>query len=122
MINGNCTGDANPDYWFPEMPSSGGRPNLENLKAVAEQVNYALKLCASCPVKEECLAEGMKTEQMPRGVMGWGNLPHGIWGGLMAAERLELAGIKRESYPPRSRALPMRAFYLFDNLKPLLRR
>lgn len=123
MINGNCTGDANPDYWFPELVSGTGRPSAEHLKEVAEQTNYALRLCASCPVKTECLAEGMKTEQMPReGVEGWGNLPYGIWGGLMAAERLEIVGIKREHYPARSRAVPVRAFTLFSNLEPLLRR
>jgi hypothetical protein len=122
MINGNCTGDANPDWWFPEMPSGIGRPTPDALKAVAEQTNYALKLCASCPVKAECLAEGMKTEQMRKGIEGWGNLPFGIWGGLMAAERLEIAGVKREHYPPRSRAVPARAYDLFKNLEPLLRR
>ena len=123
MIIGNCAGDENPDYWFPELTSGTGRPSAEYLKAVAEQTNYALKLCASCPVKAECLAEGMKTEKMSReNVEGWGNLPYGIWGGLMAAERLEIAGIRREHYPPRSRAVPVRAFNLFSNLKPLLRR
>ena len=86
MINGNCTGDANPDWWFPELPT--GAPSDEAIKAIAEQTNYALKLCSSCPVKEECLAEGMKTETFRNGsIAGWGNLPYGIWGGLMAAER-----------------------------------
>ena len=66
MIIGNCAGDENPDYWFPELTSGTGRPSAEYLKAVAEQTNYALKLCASCPVKSECLAEGMKTEKMSR--------------------------------------------------------
>jgi len=128
MINGNCTGDKNPDWWFPELPPY--KPTLEKLKAVAEQTNYALKLCASCPVKQECLAEGMQTDMLRGGVYEkhkpdrrtWGNLPHGIWGGLMAAERLELVGIRASSYPPRSRALPVRAFDLYRNLKPLLRR
>ena len=121
MINGNCTGDANPDWWFPELPT--GAPSDETIKAIAEQTNYALKLCSSCPVKEECLAEGMKTETFRNGsIAGWGNLPYGIWGGLMAAERLEIAGVKREHYPPRSRAVPVRAFDLFRNLERQLRR
>ena len=121
MINGNCTGDANPDWWFPELPT--GAPSDEAIKAIAEQTNYALKLCSSCPVKEECLAEGMKTETFRNGsIAGWGNLPYGIWGGLMAAERLEIAGVKREHYPPRSRAVPVRAFDLFRNLEQQLRR
>ena len=121
MINGNCTGDVNPDWWFPELPT--GAPSDETIKAIAEQTNYALKLCSSCPVKEECLAEGMKTETFRNGsIAGWGNLPYGIWGGLMAAERLEIAGVKREHYPPRSRAVPVRAFDLFRNLERQLRR
>ena len=120
MINGNCTGDANPDWWFPELPT--GAPSDETMKAIADQTNYALQLCSSCPVKQECLAEGMKTEQLPRGIEGWGNLPYGIWGGLMAAERLEIAGVRREHYPPRSRAVPVRAFDLFRNLERQLRR
>ncbi len=72
MINGNCTGDANPDWWFPEIPA--GRSNPENVKRVASQINYALQLCATCPVKEACLAEGMKMEKMPSGMSsccGW---------------------------------------------------
>jgi hypothetical protein len=120
MIVGNCTNDKNPDWWFPELPT--GAPSDETMKALADQTNYALQLCASCPAKEECLAEGMKTEQMERGIEGWGNLPYGIWGGLMAAERLEIAGIKREHYPPRSRAVPVRAFDLYRNLQRQVRR
>jgi len=120
MINGNCTGDANPDWWFPELPT--GAPSDETMKAIAEQTNYALQLCSSCPVKQECLAEGMKTSVSSKGIEGWGNLPYGIWGGLMAAERLEIAGVKREHYPPRSRAVPVRAFDLFRNLERQLRR
>ncbi len=62
MLNGNCTGDENPDWWFPEVPT--GRSEPEKIKRVASQINYALQLCATCPVKDECLAEGMKMEKM----------------------------------------------------------
>jgi Transcription factor WhiB len=120
MNIGNCAGDENPDWWFPELPS--GAFSDKTLQVIADQTNYALQLCATCPVKEECLAEGMKSEQIRNGVMMWGNLAHGIWGGKMAAERIMMAGIKRESYSYDSRALPVRMFNLYKVLRPLLRR
>lgn len=117
MIVGNCTGDKNPDWWFPEVPT--GRNTDEKIKRVASQINYALQLCASCPVKEACLAEGMKTEKMPSGKTGWGNLPFGIWGGTMAAERLIRAGVK----PSTSRSsASYQAYKLYALTKELIRR
>jgi hypothetical protein len=117
MIVGNCTNDENPDWWFPEPPV--GRVTEESLVRLTSQINYALQLCASCPVKEECLAEGMKMEHMPSGKTGWGNLPFGIWGGKMAAERLEMAGIK----PSESRgSASYRAYKLYNMTRNLIRR
>lgn len=91
MSKGNCAGDENPDYWYPELPT--GRPSRVAMKKLAEQTNYALALCSTCPIKDECLQEGMKTEKMRGQVIGWGNLPFGIWGGTMPYERLAMAGI-----------------------------
>ena len=117
MITGNCTNDENPDWWFPEPPV--GRVTEESIIRLTSQINYALQLCSSCPVKEECLAEGMKMEHMPSGKTGWGNLPFGIWGGKMAAERLEMAGIK----PSESRgSASYRAYKLYNLTKNLIRR
>jgi hypothetical protein len=117
MIVGNCTGDANPDWWFPEVPT--GRITEEKIVRLTSEVNYALQLCASCPVKEECLAEGMKMETMPSGKTGWGNLPFGIWGGKMAAERLQMAGIK----PSESRSsASYQAYKLYNLTRNLIRR
>jgi len=117
MIVGNCTNDENPDWWFPEPPV--GRVTQESLIRLTSQINYALQLCASCPVKEECLAEGMKMEHMPSGKTGWGNLPFGIWGGKMAAERLEMAGIR----PSDSRgSASYRAYKLYTMTRNLIRR
>ncbi len=96
MLNGNCTGDENPDWWFPEVPT--GRSEPEKIKRVASQINYALQLCATCPVKDECLAEGMKMEKMPSGKTGWGNLPFGIWGGTMASTRPSAKGRAISTY------------------------
>jgi hypothetical protein len=63
------------------------------LEVLTKQTKYALQLCSSCPVKDECLAEGMKQEEMRGSIIGWGNLPFGIWGNTMPHERLEKVGI-----------------------------
>jgi len=117
MTISNCAGDENPDWWFPEIPN--GRVEPEKIKRVASQIRYALQLCATCPMKEACLAEGMKVEKMPSGKTGWGNLPFGIWGGLMAAERLASVGIK----PSTSRSsASYQAYKLYSLTKDLIRR
>lgn len=89
-IIGNCTGDANPDAWFPEIPN--GRPTQAKLKALVADIEYALDGCSSCLKKDECLAEGMQEE----------NLPHGIWGGLLAGERIKLLGHVRSDFAMQS--------------------
>lgn len=77
QLRGNCTGDEFPDTWFPELDNN--RPSQTRLKALAQDIKYAQAKCADCPIKVECLAEGMKTN----------NLPFGIWGGKLAGERIE---------------------------------
>lgn len=79
MIRGNCTGDANPDAWYPTVPN-GGKPETI-LRRMAPEIKYAIDLCNSCSKKDECLEEGMKS----------GNLAYGIWGGLLAGERIAVA-------------------------------
>ena len=109
MIKGNCTGDANPDWWFPELP-----PHLisrSKLEVLTKQTEYALKLCSSCPVKDECLQEGMKKEKMRGDVEGWGNLPFGIWGNTMPYERLQMVGIT----PQTSSGAEVRKAYALKN-------
>lgn len=80
-MKGSCSTHPNPDLWFPEQPQ--GRPSNAKRKLLANKVMLAIAICEGCPVKEACLAEGMKPE----------NLEHGIWGGLMAGERILLSGI-----------------------------
>lgn len=116
MLNGNCRGDENPDFWFPEVPH--GKVTEEKVKRVASQIQYALKLCATCPVKQDCLREGMKMEKMPSGKLGWGNLPFGIWGGKMAAERLAMAGIKPS---PHRGGASYNAYKLYELTKDLIK-
>jgi len=56
---------------------------------------------------------------MPSGKTGWGNLPFGIWGGKMAAERLEMAGVR----PSESRSsASYQAYKLYNLTRNLIRR
>lgn len=78
---GRCASHPNPDLWFPEQPA--GRPTMAKRKIVASKVMLAISICNDCPIKAECLAEGMSSE----------NIEHGIWGGMLAGERILAAGI-----------------------------
>jgi hypothetical protein len=50
----------------------------------------AVKLCAVCPIRAECLAYALKHEN------------EGFWGGLRAAQRRRITGLnKRHRYPTR---------------------
>lgn len=105
---GNCTGHPEPDMWFPEIPR--GRPTITSTVELAGKVNEAIKLCQSCPSMIECGVEGSKPE----------NLPYGIWGGILAGERLLELGVDRSSfknYSPEVSAIDM-----FNRLSPWLER
>jgi len=107
-IVGNCTNSADPDIWFPEF--TAGTPHPTTVQHVAYQVNYALSECATCPAKESCLDEGMRPE----------NLAYGIWGGLLAGERLALIGHSPdEFYEGDAEKI---AFNVLKRVRPLLRR
>lgn len=89
-IKGACTGDANPDFWFPEIPN--GRPTIAKIQLLADQTNYAIGICNGCPEREECLDQGMRDN----------NLSFGIWGGLMAGERIQLLDKTIDDFPRAS--------------------
>lgn len=107
-MNGNCTGHKDPDLWFPEMPPN--RPSISGTEILANKVNEAISLCNSCPVKVECSIEGSKPE----------NRAYGIWGGVLAGERLLESGVKREGLP--NWAPETSAIDLFNRLSPWLDR
>lgn len=60
--DGACRGH-NPAWWYPMQ---GG----------ATHAAKALRICATCPVKQECLDWAIAAGES-----------HGIWGGLMEGER-----------------------------------
>ena len=78
-IIGNCTGDSNPDAWFPEL--TRGNPSDTKMLALATEVRRAIGECHACPNQAECLEEGMQPK----------NLSYGIWGGRLAGERMLMA-------------------------------
>lgn len=108
MMIGNCTNDPNADYWFPE--NENGRPSTARRTELVNSMTYAISKCDTCSVKEECLEEGMKLE----------NLPYGIWGGLLAGERIATLGKSREYYGSQSDM--GRALDFADKMIPLVRR
>lgn len=78
-IVGNCSSDTNPDAWFPTVQIGGRISSV--YRAMVPEMKRAISLCNSCPKQQECLEEGMKPI----------NLAHGIWGGLLAGERIAIA-------------------------------
>jgi hypothetical protein len=67
-----CAGTAMPDAWFPEMNY------LTNDELVL--TDLALRTCQSCTIIDKCLQVGMQED----------DIKYGIFGGLLAGERLAL--------------------------------
>lgn len=108
-LQGACRDSENPDLWFPEI-GRGGFGMTERLQKIAKESNAAMAICKSCPVRAECLEEGMKFE----------NRSYGIWGGLMAGERLIMAGEQPDTH---HRMTPQgEALNVLYKLRPYLRR
>lgn len=81
-INGSCSSHPNPDLWFSDITSSNGSLNPIAWKLYLKRVDLALTICEGCPMKEPCLVEGCKPE----------NVEHGIWGGKLPGERIVMSG------------------------------
>jgi hypothetical protein len=67
-----CSGSTSPDDWFP-VAARADRARAEAARA--------LSLCAACPVRAPCLELSMRLWQAGG--------KHGIWGGLIAADRIQ---------------------------------
>jgi hypothetical protein len=80
---GNCNQHPDPDLWHYENSVHADEQQLQVLRSVE-----AISLCRICPVKQQCLEEGMNSRNIEF-LGGWGT----IWGGLLMSERyLRLAG------------------------------
>lgn len=77
---GNCTGHPDPDLWHYENSAHSDEQQLQVLRSVE-----AIELCHQCPVKAQCLQQGLEPENI-QDWGGWGT----IWGGLLTSERYRL--------------------------------
>lgn len=87
-MNGLCSTHPNPDMWFPEEQPhqrKGGRPSRASHQKQMESALKAIAICNHCPVQAKCLELGMSEE----------NIEHGIWGGMLAGDRIILARTRR---------------------------
>lgn len=70
-----CQRHYDPDLWWYKYP----RPeDADERSETILRVSVALDYCSACPVRKECLAEGLKTDNLH---------PGSIWGGLLYSER-----------------------------------
>jgi hypothetical protein len=90
---GLCTGSPDPDLWHYENTRVPDEQQLEVLRSI-----QAIEICHDCPVKMECLKQGMEHENIISGIGGCGS----IWGGLMTGERALMVGYKPSSHPVRN--------------------
>lgn len=79
---GLCTGNADPDLWFSDSSYGTERALKATREKDVARALVALSICSICPIQKECLAEGMKPQ----------NIEFGIWGGKLPGERLVLSG------------------------------
>jgi Transcription factor WhiB len=83
-----CAEDTlDPDEWFPVSSEA---------EAARREAAAAIAVCMACPVRDACLALSLRR---------WTIGQHGVWGGLVAAERLALRRQWLASAPTYSRIL-----------------
>jgi hypothetical protein len=77
-----CAGSSlDPDQWFPVSVEIG---------KARQEAAAAITVCTTCVVRAECLALSLRH---------WDIGQHGVWGGLVAAERAACRAARRR---PRS--------------------
>ena len=72
----------NPEQWFLTLPA--GPPTDRTQHKIIEDTRKARDLCFDCNFMIQCGEFGMLPE----------NLRHGMWGGMLSAERMAKAGVK----------------------------
>jgi WhiB family transcriptional regulator, redox-sensing transcriptional regulator len=81
--------DEPPGRWTWQADCTTADPELF-FPATGDQADEAKRICASCPVKPECLEYSLATAQ-----------EFGIWGGLTEQERQALLRRERRRRPGR---------------------
>lgn len=76
-----CATYPDPDLWHYESSVFSDERELAEWR-VAE----AMTICGLCPVKEQCLAEGLRQENL----LIFDTTEGSIWGGKMLGERLNI--------------------------------
>lgn len=90
LLIGACSESKTPNDWFPGLPQGSlSRKGMANL---AIKVSQTIDICNGCSVRDECLEQGMSK----------GDMSYGIWGGVMAGDRLQNAGYVYEDFFPDS--------------------
>ncbi|WP_069773060.1 WhiB family transcriptional regulator [Streptomyces sp. LUP30] len=90
-------GVPNALVWADQAACRGQQ--LDDFFAEAKlRMEQAKRVCASCPVRSQCLAEAFRAEDP--------SARFGVYGGLTAAERRELAKRQRSSAPKAATAAP----------------
>jgi hypothetical protein len=81
MKQAMCANHPDPDLWHYESSL------LQDERELAEwRTAEAISICNTCPVKAQCLEEGMKQENM----LIFNAIEGTIWGGKMLGERLNI--------------------------------
>lgn len=75
-----CQAHPDPDLWSYKGWHDPDEQQLQVLRLVE-----ALEYCNDCPVRQQCLEQGMEKENLVPGI---------IWGGLFTLERIKLTGNK----------------------------
>ena len=78
--------DLDPDDWFPVSAE---------IDKARHEAAAAITVCTACVVRAQCLALSL---------LRWDVGQHGVWGGLVAAERMALRREMHANLPPRPRA------------------
>lgn len=91
QLQGLCTGSSDPELWFSDtadqINGKGKRLEPEVKARMVARTLAAISICSICPIKEACLAEGMKPQ----------NIDFGVWGGTLPGERLAMTTRSKSS-------------------------
>lgn len=72
-----CQAHPDPDLWSYKSWKDSEEQRYQVLRLVE-----ALEYCKDCPVRNECLQQGLEKENLVPGI---------IWGGLFSLERIKMA-------------------------------